>query len=115
MLSKDIQFAYIGHGAHSLAIQGKVNVLIPNALGKSEQIIVGKWANVNDVAGLKGKTVGTQLGTSGDIVLDIALRKAGITKSDVNVVNMDELVQMTLYYFDKALYNEIIKDWYNQQ
>ncbi|MDO6994522.1 ABC transporter substrate-binding protein [Brachyspira innocens] len=89
MLSKDIQFAYIGHGAHSLAIQGKVNVLIPNGLGKSEQIIVGKWANVNDVAGLKGKTVGTQLGTSGDIVLDIALRKAGITKSDVNVVNMD--------------------------
>ena len=34
---------------------------------------------------------------------------------DGNVVNMDELVQMTLYYFDKALYNEIIKDWYNQQ
>ena len=89
MLSKDIQFAYIGHGAHSLAIQGKVNVLIPNGLGKSEQIIVGKWANINDIAGLKGKTVGTQLGTSGDIVLDIALRKAGITKSDVNVVNMD--------------------------
>ena len=89
MLSGDIQFAYIGHGAHSLAIQGKVNVLFPNGLSKSEQIIVGKWANVNDLAGLKGKTVGTQLGTSGDIVLDIALRKVGLTKNDVNVVNMD--------------------------
>ena len=36
-------------------------------------------------------------------------------KGDDSVVHMDELVQMTLYYFDKALYNEIIKDWYNQQ
>lgn len=89
MLSGDIQFAYIGHGAHSLAIQGKVNILFPNGLSKSEQIIVGKWSGVNDVAGLKGKTVGTQLGTSGDIVLDIALRKVGLTKNDVNVVNMD--------------------------
>ena len=89
MLSGDIQFAYIGHGAHSLAIQGKVNILFPNGLSKSEQIIVGKWSGVNDIAGLKGKTVGTQLGTSGDIVLDIALRKVGLTKNDVNVVNMD--------------------------
>ncbi|KLI35954.1 ABC transporter substrate-binding protein [Brachyspira hyodysenteriae] len=89
MLSGDIQFAYIGHGAHSLAIQGKVNVLFPNGLGKSEEIIVGKCANVNDLAGSKGKTIGTQLGTSGDIVLDIALRKAGLSKEDVNVVNMD--------------------------
>lgn len=89
MLSGDIQFAYIGHGAHSLAIQGKVNVLFPNGLSKSEQIIIGKWSGVQDLAGLKGKTVGTQLGTSGDIVLDIALRKAGLTKDDVKVVNMD--------------------------
>lgn len=30
MLSGDIQFAYIGHGAHSLAIQGKINILFTN-------------------------------------------------------------------------------------
>lgn len=89
MLSGDIQFAYIGHGAHSLAIQGKVNILFPNGLSKSEQIIVGKWTKVNKISDLKGKTVGTQLGTSGDIVLDIALRRVGLTKNDVNVVNMD--------------------------
>lgn len=89
MLSGDIQFAYIGHGAHSLAIQGKVNILFPNGLSKSEQIIAGKLAKVNKISDLKGKTVGTQLGTSGDIVLDIALRRVGLTKNDVNVVNMD--------------------------
>ena len=30
MVSGDIQFAYIGHGAHSLAIQGKINILFTN-------------------------------------------------------------------------------------
>ena len=89
MLSGDIQFAYIGHGAHSLAIQGKVNVLFPNGLSKSEQIIVGKWANINTIADLKGKTVGTQLGTSGEILLDLALKKANVNRADLKVVNMD--------------------------
>lgn len=89
MIAGDIQFAYIGHGAHSLAIQGKVNVLFPNGLSKSEQIIVGEWARVNSIADLKGKTIGTQLGTSGDILLDIVLRKVGLTKNDVNIINMD--------------------------
>lgn len=89
MLSGDIQFAYIGHGAHSLAIQGKVNILFPNGLSKSEQIIAGKWAKINKISDLRGKTVGTQLGTSGDIVLDIALRREGLRKNNVNVVNMD--------------------------
>ncbi|WP_157152147.1 ABC transporter substrate-binding protein [Brachyspira sp. SAP_772] len=89
MLAGDIQFAYIGHGAHSLAIQGKVNILFPNGLSKSEQIIVGEWARVNNITDLKGKTIGTQLGTSGDILLDIALRKVGLTKDDVNIINMN--------------------------
>ena len=34
---------------------------------------------------------------------------------DGNVAYMDEIIQIILYYFDKAFYNEIIKDWYNQQ
>ncbi|OEJ13632.1 nitrate ABC transporter [Brachyspira hampsonii] len=89
MLSGDIQFAYIGHGAHSLAIQGKVNVLFPNGLSKSEQILVGKWANINAISDLRGKTVGTQLGTSGEILLNLALDKAGINRAELNVVNMD--------------------------
>lgn len=89
MISGDIQFAYIGHGAHSLAIQRKVDILLPNGLSKSEQIIAGKWSGINDVSGLKGKTVATQLGTSGDIVLNLALETAGINKKDVKIVNMD--------------------------
>ncbi|MBW5409866.1 transporter substrate-binding domain-containing protein, partial [Brachyspira hampsonii] len=89
MLSGDIQFAYIGHGAHSLAIQGKVNVLFPNGLSKSEQILVGKWANINAISDLRGKTVGTQLGTSGEILLNLALDKAGVNRAELNVVNMD--------------------------
>ena len=33
-------------------------------------------------------------------------------KGDDSVVHMDELVQMTLYYFDKKLYTKLIKGWH---
>lgn len=34
-------------------------------------------------------------------------------KGDDSVVHMDELVQMTLYYFDKKLYTQLIRGWDN--
>lgn len=84
-----IQFAYIGHGAHSLAIQGQANVLFPNALSKSEQIIVGKWSGINSISDFKGKTVATTFGTSMEILLDLALKTSYINREDLNVVDMD--------------------------
>ena len=49
------------------------------------------------------------------ILLRTVITKTVNKKFYGNVAYMDEIIQMTLYYFDKALYNEIIKDWYNQQ
>ena len=89
MLSNNLDFAYIGHGAHSLAVEGKVNVLFPNALSKSEQIIVRNDANINELKDLKGKRVGTQFGTSSEILLNLALQSLGILREEVNIVDMD--------------------------
>ena len=89
MLSNNLDFAYIGHGAHSLAIQGKVNVLFPNGLSKSEQIIARKSSGINTILDLKGKTIGTQLGTSSEIFLNLAINKLGINKDELNIINMD--------------------------
>lgn len=88
MLTGNIHFAYIGHGAHSLAIQGKVNVLFPNGLSKSEQIIVRKSSGINRIADLPGKKVATIFGTSSEILLDLALNKVGINREDLNVIDM---------------------------
>lgn len=89
MLLNNLEFAYIGHGAHTLAIYGKVNVLFPNSLSKSEQIIARAQSQINTVSDLRGKTVGTQFGTSSEILLDLALRTLGIDRAELNIVNMD--------------------------
>lgn len=102
MLADDIQFAYIGHGAHSLAIQGKVNVLFPNGLSKSEQIIARKDAKINSIADLNGKKIGTQIGTSSEILLDLALQTSGVQRKNVKVLDMDGQ-RMVLSIFDKTI------------
>ncbi|MEI0557425.1 ABC transporter substrate-binding protein [Brachyspira intermedia] len=89
MILKNLEFAYIGHGAHSLAIEGKVNVLFPNALSRAEQIIVRNSANIGSVQDLRGKKVGTQLGTSSEILLYLALQSLGIKTNELNIINMD--------------------------
>ncbi|WP_297204074.1 ABC transporter substrate-binding protein [uncultured Brachyspira sp.] len=89
MLSNNLDFAYIGHGAHSLAIQGKVNVLFPNGLSKSEQIIARKSSGINTILDLKGKTVAAQFGTSSEIFLNLAINKLGINKDELNILDMN--------------------------
>lgn len=89
MVSGDIQFGYIGHGAHTLCIEGEADVISLSHLGNSEEIIVRKNSGISKIEDLKGKTVATQLGTSGEVILDLALQKAGVDRKDVKVVNMD--------------------------
>ena len=89
MLLKNLEFAYIGHGAHSLAIEGKVNVLFPNALSRAEQIIVRNAANIESVKDLRGKKVGTQIGTSSEILLYLALQSLGIKTNELDIINMN--------------------------
>ncbi|CRF33267.1 nitrate ABC transporter [Brachyspira suanatina] len=89
MILKNLDFAYIGHGAHSLAIEGKVNVLFPNGLSKSEQIIVRNSSQIESVKDLRGKKIGTQLGTSSEILLYLALQSLGIKTNEVDIINMD--------------------------
>jgi NitT/TauT family transport system substrate-binding protein len=89
MISGDIDAGYIGHGAHFLAVQGKVNILSLDVVSKSDEILVSKKAGISKIEDLKGKIVATQFGTSGDIVLELALKKAKMKKEDLKLVNMD--------------------------
>lgn len=89
IVSKEIDFSYIGHAAHNLIIKGKAQILVPNAISKSEKIIVNKDSNINSIQDLKGKTVATHFGTSGEAMLLIALENAGLTKKDINLLNVN--------------------------
>lgn len=82
-----LDFGYVGPGALWLPASGKAKLVAMNALGLSDRVIAQN--GINSMADLKGKKVGVPEGTSGDMLLRLALAKAGMTISDVQVIRMD--------------------------
>ncbi|MFD0478830.1 ABC transporter substrate-binding protein [Nonomuraea thailandensis] len=83
----DLDFGYIGPGAMWLPATGKAKVVAINTLAYADRVI-GR-PGVTSIADLKGKKVGVPEGTSGDMVLNLALQKAGMTVKDIQKVPMD--------------------------
>ena len=102
MVSGDIDLGYIGHGAHALAVKGQVHVITLDLLSKSEELLVRKSSGIAKVEDLKGKTVATQLGTSGEVTLNLALKRANMTKDDIKLVNMDMAGAVSAFIANKV-------------
>ncbi|MGO4839373.1 ABC transporter substrate-binding protein, partial [Rhizobiaceae sp. 2RAB30] len=79
-----LDFGYVGPGALWLPASGKAKIVAMNALGLSDRVIA--QAGIATMADLKGKKIGVPEGTSGDMLLRLALAKAGMQLSDVEVV-----------------------------
>ena len=82
-----LDFGAIGPGALWLPASGRTKVVAVNLLTFSDRVV--SQAGIKSMAGLKGKKVGVPQGTSGDMILRMALAKAGMTAADVDVVPMD--------------------------
>jgi NitT/TauT family transport system substrate-binding protein len=85
--TNNLDFGYIGPGAMWLPASGQAKVVAINTLGNSDRVIA--QPGIDSMEQLKGKTVAVPEGTSGDMILTLALRKAGMTKDDLKVVPMD--------------------------
>lgn len=83
----DLDYGYIGPGAMWLPATGKAKVIAIDTLTDADRVIA--QPGITSVAGLKGKKVGVPEGTSGEMILELALKKAGLTDSDVKKVPMD--------------------------
>ncbi|MGQ4419511.1 aliphatic sulfonate ABC transporter substrate-binding protein [Streptomyces sp. SAS_269] len=83
----NLDFGYIGPGAMWLPASGQAKVVAINTLGNSDRVIA--QPGISSMRQLKDKTVAVPEGTSGDMILTLALEKAGMTKSDVRIVPMD--------------------------
>lgn len=83
----DLDFGYIGPGAFWLPATGQAKIVALNTLGNADRVIA--QPGIESVEDLAGRTVGVPEGTSGDMILSLALEEAGLTKDDVEVVNMD--------------------------
>lgn len=83
----DLDFGYIGPGAFWLPASGEAKIIAMNTLGQSDRV-VGQPGN-ETIEDLRGKTVAVPEGTSGDMILTLALEEAGMTKDDVELVPME--------------------------
>lgn len=83
----DLDFGYIGPGAMWLPASGKAKVVAVNTLGYADRVIA--QPGIKSLADLKGKKVGVPQGTSGEMILDLALKNAGMSVKDVTKVPMD--------------------------
>lgn len=85
--SGDLDYGYIGPGAMWLPASGQAKVVAINTLGNADRVI--SQPGIDSLEDLEGKTIGVPEGTSGDMILTLALESAGLTKDDVEIVPMD--------------------------
>lgn len=83
----DLDFGYIGPGAFWLPLSGQAKIVAINTVGQADRVIA--QPGIESIEDLAGKNVGVPQGTSGDMILTLALQSAGLTKDDVNLVTMD--------------------------
>lgn len=83
----DLDFGYIGPGAVWLPASGQAKIVAINTLGQADRVVA--QPGIDSIEDLRGKTVAVPEGTSGDMILTLALAEAGMTKADVNLVAME--------------------------
>lgn len=91
----DLDFGYLGPGALWLPASGQSKIIAVNSIGLADRVIAK--SGITTLAGLRGKTVGVPEGTSGDMILRLALAKAGLTIDDVKKVAMDPSTVVTAF------------------
>lgn len=82
------------------ATNGMVAVLVnDNSAGNDKVIVAEGIASVQD---LKGKTVALEEGVVGDFLLSLALEKAGLSRSDVTIKNLETGAAATAFAAGQA-------------
>ena len=92
MVAKQADVGFIGSGAAWLAFSGQVNIIALDNIALTEEIITRADNGINSIADLKGKTVAVQEGAAGYTLLVVALQEAGISVSDVKILNISKQI-----------------------
>lgn len=96
MAAGKLDIAYIGPGALWTAMAGKATVIAVDSLSNADALVADP-AKVPDLKALAGKKIGYPTGTSSQMILDLALQKAGLTSKDVDLIPMDQNLIPTAY------------------
>ena len=85
----DIAISQIGHGAHALCAEGEAVIFQIDCTSLADAVIGNADKGISSIADLKGKKVAATSGTSAEIILNLALKSAGLTSDDLEIVEMD--------------------------
>lgn len=88
MVAGQADIGFIGSGAAWLAFSGQVNIIALDNIALTEEIITRADSGITSIADLKGKTIAVQEGAAGYTLLVVALQEAGLTVSDVKILNI---------------------------
>lgn len=83
----DLDFGYIGPGAMWLPASGQAKVVTINGVGQADRVIA--QPGIESIEDLAGKQVAIPEGTSGDMIVQLALKEAGMSLADIEKVAMD--------------------------
>lgn len=91
----NLDFGYIGPGAMWMPLSGQAKIVAINTIGTADRVVALPDSGIASIGDLKGKRVGVPFGTSGEMILNLALQEAGMSKDDVELLDMapDVLVQ----------------------
>ncbi|MFD1720337.1 aliphatic sulfonate ABC transporter substrate-binding protein [Amnibacterium endophyticum] len=89
MGSGSLDFGYIGPGALWLPASGKAKIVMVNTFTNADRVVALPGRGIKTIADLKGKKVAYPKGTSGEMILRLALAKAGMTMDDINATPLD--------------------------
>jgi len=89
MQSGQIDVGYIGGGAVWMPATGKATIIAPSEPSLGDMVLAQPGSGITSLKQLKGKRIGYPEGGSGEMILDLALKEAGLSASDVQKIVLD--------------------------
>jgi len=93
-VAKSVDIAAIGSSPVARGLSAPLNIpyevaFVLDVAGDNEALVARDGSGITDVAGLRGKKVGTPFASTSHYSLLAALAKAGVKESDVNIVDLE--------------------------
>lgn len=89
MQAEQIGVGYIGGGATWLPATGNAVVIAPSKMSQGDVVLAQADSGITTPEDLKGAKIGLPEGGSGEMILALALEKAGLTDADIEKVCLD--------------------------
>lgn len=89
LASGDIDISYMGVGVHSLAAKGQARIFAVNNISYGDYFIGNKSLGADSLDHLGEQTIAVPKGSTGDMLVNMVLKKNGLDPADYNIVNMD--------------------------